>query len=79
LDKTLRVWDAQTGQLSKILRGHNKVVSSATYSPNGAWIISSSHDGTIKLWDTQFSVQSVKGLAPLSIEQVDYFVKKALF
>jgi WD40 repeat protein len=34
-DKTLKVWDAQTGQESLSLKGHTGSVTSLAYSPDG--------------------------------------------
>ncbi|MBR6749125.1 MAG: TIR domain-containing protein, partial [Bacteroidaceae bacterium] len=38
---------------SGTLRGHTAVVMSATFSPDGKYIISASDDETLKIWDTQ--------------------------
>ena len=34
-DKTVRVWDAQTGEALHTLEGHSTVVTSVAYSPDG--------------------------------------------
>ncbi|KAG9019072.1 hypothetical protein FS842_007927, partial [Serendipita sp. 407] len=58
-DKTIRLWDAETGQpLGEPLRGHNGIVSSVAFSPNGRHIVSGSWDNTIRLWsDTSQPLQ----------------------
>ena len=42
-DKTVRVWDAQTGQsVMHPLKGHNHIVTSVAFSPDGRHIVSGS-------------------------------------
>jgi WD40 repeat protein len=43
-DKTLKVWDAATGQETLTLHHHYLPVSSLAYSPDGKWIVSGSED-----------------------------------
>ncbi|KAL0958647.1 hypothetical protein HGRIS_013983 [Hohenbuehelia grisea] len=51
-DKTIRIWDAATGQqVSDALTGHKRSVSSVAFSPDGAQIVSGSGDNTIRIWD----------------------------
>ena len=47
------VWllDAQTGATLAVLRGHTSRVASVEFSPDGAWLVSGSWDGTARLWD----------------------------
>jgi eukaryotic-like serine/threonine-protein kinase len=53
LDKTAKVWDAETGARLLDLAGHTASVTSATFSPEGARIITASEDGTAKVWDAR--------------------------
>ena len=39
-DKTVRVWDATTGEQLAVLRGHDGLVTSVAYSPDGRRIAS---------------------------------------
>ena len=53
VDKTAMVWDAQTGHLIQILRGHPAAVESVAYSPDGTRVVTGSSDGTTRVWDVQ--------------------------
>ena len=50
-DKTLRIWDAETGYCLNVLRGHSGGVKTASFSPDGMRIVSTSDDKTIRIWD----------------------------
>jgi WD40 repeat protein len=39
-DNTVRIWDAETGQEIRVIRGHNGAVGYALFSPNGQTIVS---------------------------------------
>jgi WD40 repeat protein len=53
-DKTIRVWDAETGNVvSGPFEGHTNPVNSVAFSPDGKQIVSGSVDKTICVWDAE--------------------------
>jgi len=51
-DKTVRLWDADTGQpVGQPLTGHTDELRSVAFSPDGHRIVSGSRDETLRLWD----------------------------
>ncbi|HEY0323046.1 MAG TPA: protein kinase [Pyrinomonadaceae bacterium] len=52
-DKTIKLWDVQTGALKQTLTGHSNGVHSLEFSPDGMTLASGSDDKTIKLWNAQ--------------------------
>ncbi|KEI37942.1 uncharacterized protein L969DRAFT_89179 [Mixia osmundae IAM 14324] len=51
-DKTLRLWDLNTGMTKVRFVGHDKDVLSVSFSADNRHIVSGSRDRTIKLWNT---------------------------
>jgi WD40 repeat protein len=46
-DRTLRIWDAVSGEHHITLRGYSSVVNSVSFSPDGTLVVSGSDDGTL--------------------------------
>jgi len=51
-DKTLRLWDINTGQSTRQFMSHTKDVLSVAFSADNRQIVSGSRDKSIKLWNT---------------------------
>ena len=49
-DKTVKIWDANSGKELQTLRGHASGVRSVAFSPDGQRIASGSADKTLKIW-----------------------------
>ena len=52
-DKTIRLWNAESGVLLKTLKGHTDKVNSIAYSPDGKTVVSGGDDISIRLWGTK--------------------------
>ncbi len=50
-DKTLRVWNPNTGKELAVLKGHTDAVRSVIISADGTFIASGSADKTLKVWE----------------------------
>jgi sterol desaturase/sphingolipid hydroxylase (fatty acid hydroxylase superfamily) len=50
-DRTVKVWDAATGQDLATLTGHARPVRSVALTADGKHVISGSYDKTVKVWD----------------------------
>ncbi|KAF4337194.1 vegetative incompatibility het-e-1 [Fusarium beomiforme] len=52
-DETIRIWDAETGECERELKGHSNLVSSVVFSHDSKKVASGSNDKTIRIWDTE--------------------------
>jgi len=62
-DKTVRLWDVETGICRQTLQGHSEWVFSVAFSPDGVTLASASEDKTIRLWDVETGIcrQTLQG------------------
>ncbi|ETO13845.1 hypothetical protein RFI_23522 [Reticulomyxa filosa] len=56
-DKTIKIWDIESGNVIQELKGHLDSVNDAQFSPDGNMIISCSCDSTIRLWDAKTGIE----------------------
>jgi len=60
-DRTMRLWDLNTGATVRTFQGHSKDVFSVAFSGDNRQIVSGSRDKSIKLWNTlaecKFTIQ----------------------
>ena len=65
-DKTLKLWDIETGREIRQFKGHTNYVLSVAFSPDGRTIVSGSFDNTLKLWEvaTGKEIRTFKGHKP---------------
>jgi len=50
-DKTLKVWDLNSGEVLQTLEGHGDWVTAVAIAPDGKTAVSASNDETLKVWD----------------------------
>lgn len=50
VDKTIKVWDVETGVLVHDLKGHNSWIRQILFSDDGEYLISAAGDGEVKKW-----------------------------
>lgn len=53
LDKTVKLWNLETGETRYTLKDHQQGVLCLALSPNGKWLASGGFDQTIKVWNLE--------------------------
>jgi serine/threonine protein kinase len=76
-DRTVKVWDATSGQLALTLKEHTDPVFggalSVAFSPDGQRLASASQDGTVKVWD------ATSGQLALTLKEHTHWVISVAF
>ncbi|MBW4466599.1 MAG: pentapeptide repeat-containing protein [Pegethrix bostrychoides GSE-TBD4-15B] len=52
-DKTIRIWDIQTGNCQQVLDGQSGSIWAIAFSPDGSLLASGSDESAIRLWNLQ--------------------------
>jgi WD40 repeat protein len=59
VDKTVKVWDAATGQEALTLKGHTGGATGVAFSPDGRRLASGGGDNTVRVWDTATGLETL--------------------
>ena len=54
-DGTIEFWNVVEGKLAGTLRGHRSAVRRLAFTPDGAMLVSSALDKTVRIWSTTFA------------------------
>jgi WD40 repeat protein len=52
-DKTVRIWNVETGEEERKLEGHSHWVYSVAFSQDGRRVVSGSFDKTVRIWNVE--------------------------
>ena len=71
-DRTARIWNITTGEITVELRGHEEIVRDAAFSPDGNSVATASDDGRVLIWDVASGKQT-KSLTPSDDSKIGKF------
>ena len=69
-DSTARIWDVETGKISKILEGHSGAVRTAVFLEDNLQIKTYADDHNIKIWDLETGLEVSSKSLPSMDERV---------
>ena len=61
-DGTIKLWDYESGDYLRTLRGHTNVVTGVDFSPSGLYLVSCSTDLSVKIWEVKDNYACVRTL-----------------
>lgn len=56
----VRVWDAVSGEILVVLKGHTGAIRAVEFSPNGEELVTASADGTARIWNVSIAAQEAE-------------------
>jgi WD40 repeat protein len=59
-DRSAQIWNAETGQIAVVLKGHRGTVEAAAFSPDGGRIATVSGDNTLRIWNSETGVSLIE-------------------
>ena len=65
-NNTALIWDVAAGKTTQTIKGHTDYVISASFSPDGKQLVTTSKDKTIRVWD----LAAAKELALFKVERM---------
>ena len=56
-DRTVKIWDAETGEELRTLSGHRYSVLAVAVFADGKRVVTGGFDKTVKIWDTESGIE----------------------
>jgi WD40 repeat protein len=60
-DKTIMVWDPESGKLLRTLSGHSEPILAVAFAPREAVLATASRDGTVRVWNADNGRERAQG------------------
>jgi WD40 repeat protein len=71
-DRTVRIWDADSGSELAVLRGHDDEVRGVAWASDGRQLATASTDCTVRIWDAESAAEIVVGVHTDGVESVSW-------